>query len=333
MVAGRLNVHLQEGAAEASSLTIQEHGRHFLVNSAQYLFPWDSVEAHRMDLFHKAVTLICSHGPSSSGLHSAPLRLSHHLHILDLGTGTGLWVVEMAEIPSNAKFQSLDIETHWQLGTASWDLIHIRCLNGVVRNWPSLYATVHDHLIPDVGHIEHLEMDWTPLDGAGPHLTNWSRTLFSCMDSTGRSLRVDSDETAKALEEAGFIDVRTTRYYLPFARMPSKRQSPRQTASFSTAFSTTSGTSLPSISGMSSPAGSNNYYDEEDNSNSDNDNNNSSKMAGAEVWFPRAFEQWLEGLTLMPMLRAGYSLEAIYRLLADVRQELEDPAVQAKCTM
>ncbi|CAK7234495.1 hypothetical protein SBRCBS47491_008967 [Sporothrix bragantina] len=319
MAADHLNVHHQAGIAE-------EHGRHFLVNSPQYLFPWDSVEAHRMDLFHKAVTLICSH----------------------LGTGTGLWVVEMADryagrsevwgvdlapfqphlIPSNAKFQNLDIETHWQLGTGSWDLIHIRCLKGVVRNWPGLYATVLSHLIPGVGHIQQLEMDWAPLDNAGPHLTNWSRILHACMDSTGRPLRVDGDKTARTLREAGFVDVRISRYYLPLSRKRSKRLSPRQTASYPPALSTTSGTSLPSISGMSSPSGSHNYYDEED-SNHGIDN----IAAGREVWFPRAFEQWLEGLTLMPMLRAGYSLDAVYRLLADVRQELEDPASNAQCIM
>ncbi|CAK7242607.1 MAG: hypothetical protein STHCBS139747_004103 [Sporothrix thermara] len=291
-------------SATTSSLTTQEHGRHFLVNSPQYLFPWDSAEAHRMDLFHKAVTLVCSHGMSSSGLHSAPLQPNQHLRVLDLGTGTGVWVVEMAEIPSNAKFQCLDIETHWQLGTASWDLIHIRCLNGVVRNWPSLYATVHSHLLPGVGHIEHIELDWTPLDGAGPYLTSWSRIVLACMDTAGRSLRVDSEETG-------------------------------QDASFSSALSTASGMSLPSTSGMSSPAGSTKYFDEEDSSYNDNgnDSGNDNATAGAEVWFPRAFEQWLEGLTLMPMLRAGYSLEAIYKLLADVRQELDDPTVQAKCTL
>ena len=240
-------------------------------------------------------------------------------------------------IPSNAKFQCLDIETHWQLGTASWDLIHIRCLNGVVRNWPSLYATVHSHLLPGVGHIEHIELDWTPLDGAGPYLTSWSRIVLACMDTAGRSLRVDSEETVRALREAGFVDVRTSRYHLAFSRRRGKKEFTRQgqDASFSSALSTASGMSLPSTSGMSSPAGSTKYFDEEDSSYNDNgnDSGNDNATAGAEVWFPRAFEQWLEGLTLMPMLRAGYSLEAIYKLLADVRQELDDPTVQAKCTL
>ncbi|CAK7209590.1 hypothetical protein SEUCBS140593_000544 [Sporothrix eucalyptigena] len=247
-----------------------------------------------------------------------------------------VWGVDLAPfqphlIPSNAKFQSLDIESHWHLGSDSWDLIHIRCLNGVVRNWPSLYNTVYDHLIPGVGHIEQIEMDWTPLDGAGPHLTNWSRTLLACMDRAGRSLRIDAAETYSALQEAGFDDIRTTCYYFPFARKGGQRtsnrdmQSPRQTSSPT---ASTAGTT--SFSSMPSPSAFSNRSIDDGGDGNDSDD---SKSVGTDVWFPRAFEQWLEGLTLMPMLRAGYSLEAVYRLLEDVRQELEDPTLNAKCTM
>ncbi|CAK7275095.1 hypothetical protein SEPCBS57363_006504 [Sporothrix epigloea] len=284
-----------------------------------------------MDLFHKAVTSIRTQGIPSSGLHSAPLRSDQHLRILDLGTGTGLWVVEMADhyagrcevwgvdlapfqpqlIPSNAKFQRLDIETDWQLGTGSWDLIHIRCLNGAVRSWPNLYTTVHKHLIPGIGHIEHLEIDWKPLDGAGPHLVKWSQTLLDCMDRCGRSLRVSSDLTTKSLEEAGFVNVQVSQYIVPLSGKRDDRFSPSSFAS---------GALLPRIVCTE-------YGDEEGNSGS-GDN-----KAGAEAWFPDVFEQWLEGLTLMPLLRAGYSLEAIYHQLACVRQELEDPSIQARCTM
>ncbi|CAK7274313.1 hypothetical protein SEPCBS119000_006104 [Sporothrix epigloea] len=315
----------------ASSLTAEEHGRHFLVNSHQYLFPWDLVEARRMDLFHKAVSLLRGQGTPSNGLHSAPLRPDQHLRILDLGTGTGLWVVEMADhyagrsevwgvdlapfqphlIPSNAKFQRLDIETQWQLGTASWDLIHIRCLNGAVRSWPSLYATVCSHLIPGVGHIEHLEIDWIPLKGAGPHLVEWSRTLLDCMDRAGRPLRVNSDTTTKALKDAGFGSVQVSRFHVPLSAKRDVKDAPRPTTPRALITQLT-GTEIGHVA--------------ENEALRDNKD-------GAKVWFPSVFAQWLEGLTLKPMLLAGYSLEAVYHLLASVRQELEDPSIQAECTM
>ncbi|ERS99692.1 hypothetical protein HMPREF1624_03055 [Sporothrix schenckii ATCC 58251] len=377
----------RRSSPSAASLTTQEHGRHFLANSPQYLFPWDSVEAHSMDLFHKAATL--ARGGGRARIHSAPLRPNEHLRILDLGTGTGLWVVEMADlyagrsevwgvdlapfqphlIPSNAKFQSLDIESHWLLGTASWDLIHIRCLNGVVRNWPSLYATVHSHLIPGVGYIEHVEIDWTPqpalpggvgsssIGGGGggssgsgntpssPCLAAWASILLNCMDRTGRPLRVDPAETRLALHEAGFVDVRQDTYQLPFDRRESAGASASR-ASPTSASPTRTRTSLPSLSSLSSPSSHSLSVfplsdDDDEGAEDGNDNDGSHDSSspsgrhggGVEKWFPRAFDLWLEGLTLMPLLRAGYDLDTIYRLMADVRREVADPSCTASCTM
>lgn len=217
-------------------------------------------------------------------------------------------LTSIQRIPSNVKFQRLDIETDWQLGTGSWDLIHIRCLNGAVRSWPSLYTTVYKHLIPGIGHIEHLEIDWKPLDGAGPHLVKWSQTLFDCMDRAGRPLWVSSDLTTKSLEEAGFVDVRVSQFHVPLSGKRDDSFSPRSFASVP----------LPPRTFCTE------YGDGEEIHGSVND---------IEAWFPDVFEQWLEGLTLMSMLRAGYNLEAIYHLLACLRQELKNPLMQANCTM
>ncbi|KAL1903577.1 hypothetical protein Sste5346_000205 [Sporothrix stenoceras] len=270
-----------------------------------------------------------------------------------------IWGVDLAPfqphlMPSNAKFQSLDIESHWMLGAASWDLIHIRCLNGVVRNWSSLYATVHSHLIPGIGHIEHVEIDWTPrqisheVPGSSPSsssstsssLAAWADILLSCMDRTSRSLRVDPAETRTALHEAGFVDVRQDTYRLPFGR-----RAPTDSSSMSpTASSTTrTRTSLPSLSSLSSPSSHSRSVfplsdDDEEDEEGDDGSHDSSRNGrwsggGVEKWFPRAFDLWLEGLTLMPLLRAGYDLETIYRWIADVRREVADPSCTASCTM
>lgn len=271
-------------------------------------------------------------------------------------------LLSLLRIPSNAKFQSLDVESHWMLGNASWDLIHIRCLNGVVRNWPSLYATVHSHLIPGIGHIEHIEIDWTPRQiphdvvGNSPSssssssssLATWADMLLSCMDRTGRSLRVDPAETRTALHEAGFVDVRQDTYRLPFGRRASTASSSMSPTSSSTARTRTS---LPSLSSLSSPSSHSRSAfllsdDEEDDEEGDADSHTSSSRSGrrggrggssggggVEKWFPRAFDLWLEGLTLMPLLRAGYDLETIRRLIADVRREVDDPSCTASCTM
>lgn len=73
--------------------------------------------------------------------------------------------------------------------------------------------------------------------------------------------------------------------------------------------------------------------EEEDDDGSHGSSSRSDRRGSVEKWFPRAFDLWLEGLTLMPMLRAGYDLDTIYRLMTDVRREVADPAMQASCTM
>lgn len=279
-------------------------------------------------------------------------------------------------IPSNAKFQSFDVESQWNLGTASWDLIHVRCLNGVVRNWPSLYSIIHSHLIPGIGHIEHIEIDWTPrlisdggLGDADTHILSpqssklalWVNILHECMEhsGTGRSLRVNPDETRAELSEAGFVDVSQSTYRMPFSRRqrPSTPSAPpteseHVVVSPAMSFTGRTRTSLPSLSSFSfSPPSSRSQSifpldddDEEEEEEGDeggdivrrarhSSSSRSERRDSFEKWFPRAFDLWLEGLTLMPLLKNGYALEAIHQLIADVRQELADPTMQACCTM
>lgn len=52
--------------------------------------PNDEPEAERLDIFHHMITL-------ASGLHRAPIGPSPH-KVLDLGTGTGIWAIEMGKL-------------------------------------------------------------------------------------------------------------------------------------------------------------------------------------------------------------------------------------------
>lgn len=58
-------------------------------NSA-YLFPNDEIEKDRMDMLHAIFKMI-----HHDKLHFAPLR--DPKRILDLGTGTGIWPIEMCK--------------------------------------------------------------------------------------------------------------------------------------------------------------------------------------------------------------------------------------------
>ncbi len=52
-------------------------------------------------------------------------------------------VLMSSSIPANMRFLQKDIEDRWQdLEPASWDLIHMRTLNGSISNWPRVYAEI-----------------------------------------------------------------------------------------------------------------------------------------------------------------------------------------------
>lgn len=78
--------------------------------------------------------------------------------ILDVGTGTGLWAIDMADLfpgaeiigtdlsptqvttaPPNIRFEVDDACSEWTYPESSFDFVHVRGLTGCIRDWPYLY--------------------------------------------------------------------------------------------------------------------------------------------------------------------------------------------------
>ncbi len=55
-----------------------------------YLFPNDEQENNRLDIFHHICLLLLG-----GKLHLAPIQ--HPQRILDVGTGTGIWAIEIGK--------------------------------------------------------------------------------------------------------------------------------------------------------------------------------------------------------------------------------------------
>ncbi|KAK3310224.1 S-adenosyl-L-methionine-dependent methyltransferase [Chaetomium strumarium] len=204
-----------------------ENGRWYgTYKKGKYMLPIDETELERLDVFHK-IFLVARR----EVLHSAPLHNQHNPRILDLGCGTGIWGIDMADkypngvhvgidldyiqpefIPANMRFMRQDIEDPWQnLDPGSWDLIHMRTLNGSIANWPHVYAEAYRHLKFD-GYFEQVEIDWNPRSDDGTlrrdaYVVQWASELLEAMDSTGRPLRMDSNLTKQRLADAGFVDI------------------------------------------------------------------------------------------------------------------------------
>jgi len=69
------------------------------------------------------------------------------------------------------------------------------------------------HLKPRVGHMEQVEIDWTPRCDddtlpANAAIRHWSTQLLNAMDGFDRPLRINVDLTKRRLAEAGFVDIK-----------------------------------------------------------------------------------------------------------------------------
>lgn len=131
---------------------VEENGRTYpSYGKYQYGLPADELEQDRLDLKHHLITVLVYKGR----LHLAPLT-ERPQRILDLGCGTGIWAMDMADkypsavvtgcdiasiqpqfVPTNCVFQIFDIESNWNF-RGEYDFIHARDLVLTIRDWDEL---------------------------------------------------------------------------------------------------------------------------------------------------------------------------------------------------
>ncbi|KAK1251708.1 hypothetical protein MKX07_007187 [Trichoderma sp. CBMAI-0711] len=127
----------------------------------EYGLPMDDQELDRMDLCHTKYFSLLKQRRFLSPISENPQR------ILDLGCGTGIWCVEVADdypgaqvvgvdiaptqpqwVPPNCSFELDDIEQTWTWRADSADFIFSRDLILSIRNFPRLIDQAYRHLKP-----------------------------------------------------------------------------------------------------------------------------------------------------------------------------------------
>ncbi|KAI9856392.1 MAG: hypothetical protein M1824_005430 [Vezdaea acicularis] len=200
-----------------------------------YMFPCDEQEKDRLDMQHKFFSIA-----RRDYLFNGPLACppGERPEILDLGTGTGIWAIDMADkfpeawvtgldlaeiqpasIPKNLRFRIQDHEGLWTMGEGTKDLIHLRMGCGSVSHWPELYQKVFAHLRPGYGSFEQVEMDLQPRcdDGTMPETAAVRQWYNYLADATARADKPIQYEhnTEQLLQHAGFTDIRHQTIRIP----------------------------------------------------------------------------------------------------------------------
>lgn len=204
-----------------------ENGRRYhAYRDGAYLMPNDAEEQDRLDLHHHIYRLALN-----GALHRAPLGPNFR-RVLDFGTGTGIWAIDMADeypeaevlgvdlspiqpdwLPANCKFYVDDIESPWTWSPhEAFDYIHGRGMGGSVADWPQLYTSIFENLKPG-GWVEMQEYEaWISSDD-DPELTKapntklWQELVDEASTKFGKRMNVASEQK-RWIEEAGFGDVR-----------------------------------------------------------------------------------------------------------------------------
>ena len=217
-----------------------ENGRRYhAFRPGTYVFPNDEPEQDRMDLQHEMYLRACD-----GKLHLAPLSGTKGKRFLDLGTGTGIWCVEMGDcypdaeimgndfspvqpnmVPKNVKFEVDDVESPWA-HQQKFDYIHSRFMAGSIADWPKLVERCYDNLNPG-GIIELQDGDFVTYseDGTtkGTWLDKWNNDFANAAKQGGRTVQ-PGPQLEEWVRAAGFEDVHHEKVRLPLGLWPKDKK-------------------------------------------------------------------------------------------------------------
>ncbi|MCJ1362712.1 hypothetical protein MMC16_001818 [Acarospora aff. strigata] len=214
-----------------------ENGRSYhKYREGSYCFPNDPAELERLDLQYEMLKIL-----HRGRIYFAPLHKPKR--ILDIGTGTGIWPIDMAElfpsasiigtdlsptqpnmIPSNVHFLIDDAsEPDWLYPPSHFSYIHTRILLGCFEDFRQIINRSFKYLEPG-GYMESQELYSTLYcdDGTMPpdwKLLEWIRHLDDAAMTFGRPLRI-ANKLKRWYQEAGFVDVEERVFKLPINPWP-----------------------------------------------------------------------------------------------------------------
>ncbi|KAH6969522.1 S-adenosyl-L-methionine-dependent methyltransferase [Fusarium avenaceum] len=213
-----------------------ENGRRYhRYRHGRYPLPNDEAEQNREDMLH-AMMLEATDGR----YFYAPLG-ENPQRIADLGTGTGIWAIEMGErypsaevlgldlspiqptwVPPNVKFLIDDIEDEWLNGD-DFDFVHLRNMIPILKSPVLLLKQIYTNMKPgawvelqDVDGQVHTDDDSIPEDWPLKRFTEIILQAFALYETNAHAAVFGG----QYLAEAGFVNIKHNFIKLPYGTWP-----------------------------------------------------------------------------------------------------------------
>ncbi|KAK0707918.1 S-adenosyl-L-methionine-dependent methyltransferase [Lasiosphaeris hirsuta] len=215
--------------------TFENNRRYHKFREGAYNFPNDEPEQDREDMKHAMVVNLCN-----GRLHFAPLE--NPQKILDIGTGTGIWAIDMGDefpgagvlgidlspiqpiwIPPNVSFMIDDAEANWTHKPGSFDYIHIRHMTSSIKDWPKLMSQAYTTLKPG-GWIELQELRFIIMCDDGTlteddPVSGFIKNVRKGLAAVGVDL-LAMEKNSTNLQAAGFVNVNEKIFKVPLGTWP-----------------------------------------------------------------------------------------------------------------
>ncbi|KAF5694729.1 methyltransferase [Fusarium denticulatum] len=217
----------------------EENGRTYhAMSSGNYNFPNDASESDRLDLQHN-LWLLTLHGE----LGLSPKIKEPAKRVMDVGTGTGIWAIEYADlhpeaqvaltlrlrianlslrVPPNCAFEIDDLEKEW-MWTEPFDFIFCRVMTGSFADMEKFVQNAYDNLEPG-GYLEMQDLTY-PIacdDGTLPPDCEVLRSGLLSIEASakaGRAINL-APKYKSFLEKSGFVDVVEKQFKWPINEWP-----------------------------------------------------------------------------------------------------------------
>ncbi|KAI8958607.1 S-adenosyl-L-methionine-dependent methyltransferase [Daldinia sp. FL1419] len=218
-----------------------ENGRRYhKFREGRYNFPNDDVEQEREDMKHAMVKLLCQR------LHFAPIGDTPH-EILDVGTGTGIWAIEMGDaypsanvlgvdlspiqpqwVPPNVRFMVDDVESEWLHPLNHFDYIHSRHTIMAIKDWDQLLKTSYEHLKPggwlELQEIYHFPMSSNNTLRQDHPVAEYWKYVDQGLERLGVNFRLsDEGRIAALMRQCGYINVTERVFHVPIGTWPTNK--------------------------------------------------------------------------------------------------------------